>query len=170
MLDHRWGPHDATFSRQNKNNICSKFYSLHWCRDTAGVNCFGFDWNVDSCWIHPPFQIIGRIWRKKMRHGSKATSIVPLWASTTWWHLIAPDSVHLSNFIVDWLWVPRNDPCVFVPESASGGHTIPAPNWQLIALRVDFSHESAGFQLSKRDRRVKEGCHACSSITWRRNQ
>ena len=36
-----------------------------------------------------------------------------------------------------------------------------------MALRVGLSHESAGFQLSKQDRCVKEGCHACSSNTWR---
>jgi hypothetical protein len=103
-------------------------------------------------------------------HGSKATIIVPLWTSATWWHLVAPDSVHLSKFVVDWLWVPRNDPFVFVPGSAPGGRTIPAPNWHLMALRVDFSQEPADFQLSTRDRCVQEGCRSCSSNTWRRNQ
>jgi hypothetical protein len=33
---------------------------------------------------------------------------------------------------VDWLWIPKNEPYVFVPESAPGGRTIPAPNWQLM--------------------------------------
>jgi hypothetical protein len=170
MLNLRWGPHTCDLFSSNMNNLCSKFYSLHWCRDTSGVNCFGFDWSDDNCWIHPPFRIIGKIWRKLMRHGCKATIIIPLWTSSTWWRLIAPDSVHLSNYVVDWLWVPRNDPYVFVPNSASGSRSTPAPNWQLMALRVDFSIESAAFQLSKRDRCVQEGCHSCSCNTWRRNQ
>ena len=169
MLDHRWGPHTCDLLSSNKNNLCSKFYSIHWCRDTSGVNCFGFDWSDDNCWIHPPFRIIGEIWRNLMKHGFKATIIISLWASSAWWHLIAPDSVHLSNYVVDGLWVPRNDPYVFVPGSAPDGRIVPTPHWQLMALRVDFSHESTGFQLSKRNRCVQEGCHSCSSNTWRRS-
>jgi hypothetical protein len=170
MLDHRWGPHTCDLFSSNNNNLCSKFYSIHWCRDMSGVDCSGFDWSDENCWIHPPFRIIGKVWRKLMKHGSKATIIIPLWTSSTWWHLIAPDSVHLSNYVVDWLWISRNDPYVFVPGSAPDGRIIPAPHWQLMALRVDFSHESAGFQLSNRNRCVQEGCHSCSSNTWRRNQ
>jgi len=37
-----------TFST-NKNNQCSKFYSLHWCRGTSGFNGFVFDWNLNNC-------------------------------------------------------------------------------------------------------------------------
>ena len=170
MIDNRWGPHSCDMFSSNENNLCSKFYSLHWCRGTSGVNCFGFDWSIDNGWIHPPFRVIGKIWRKLKMHGSKATIIVPLWTSATWWHLVAPDSVHLSKFVVDWLWVPRNDPFVFVPGSATDGRTIPTPNWQLMALRVDFSKESADYQLSFRDRCVQEGCRSCSSNTWRMNQ
>ncbi len=31
-------------------------------------------------------------------NGSKATIIAPFWTSATWWHLLAPDSIHLSNY------------------------------------------------------------------------
>jgi hypothetical protein len=50
-----------------------------------------------------------------MRHGSKATIIIPLRASSTRWRSIAPDSVYLYNFVVDCQWVPKNDPYVFRP-------------------------------------------------------
>ncbi len=170
MLDYRWGPQSCDLFSFNDSNLCFKFYSLRWCRGTSGVSCFGFNWSIDNCWIHPSFRTMGKVWRKLKMHGSKATIIVPLWTSATWWHLIAPDSVHLSNSVIDWLWVPMNDLYVFVPGSAPGGRTIPAPNWQLMALCVDFSCKSSGFQLFKRNRCIQEGCHSCSSHTWHRNQ
>ena len=58
MIDNRWGPHSCDMFSSNENNLCSKFYSLHWCRGTSGVNCFGFDWSTDNCRIHPPFRVI----------------------------------------------------------------------------------------------------------------
>jgi len=115
MIDNRWGPHSCDMFSSNENNLCSKFYSLHWCRGTSGVNCFGFDWSIDNSWIHPPFRVIGKIWRKLRMHGSKATIIVPLWTSATWWHLVAPDSVHLSKFVVDLAMGSQERPFRFRP-------------------------------------------------------
>ncbi len=47
--------------------------------------------------------------------GSKGTRssgyfIVPMWESSTWWHLVTPMGRHLSEFVVDWVWLPRGDP------------------------------------------------------------
>ena len=59
MLDCKWGPHSCDLFSTNKNNHCSKFFSLHWCRGTFGVNGFGFDWSFDNCWAHAPLRLIG---------------------------------------------------------------------------------------------------------------
>jgi len=152
------------------NNHRSMIYSLHWCRGTSGVNGFGFDWSFDNCWIHAPFRLIGKIWRKLKEQGARATIIVPRWTSTTWWHLIAPDAIHLSKFIVDWMWLPRNDPSLFVADHTPGGRVIISPpDWQSMALLVDFSDTHPNYRLSKRDRCIQEGCHAYASNTWRRS-
>ncbi len=90
----------------NENNLCSKFYSIHWCRGTSSVNGFGFDSSVDNYWIYQPFRLnkyFGKIWRKLKMHRAKASMIAPLWTSRTRWHLIAHDATHLSEFIVDWM-------------------------------------------------------------------
>ncbi len=42
-----------------------------------------------------------------------ATIIVPFWASSTWWGLVVPDSAHLANEGVDWVWLVRSDPDLF---------------------------------------------------------
>jgi hypothetical protein len=166
-LDARWGPHSVDLFSSSSNNLCDKFYSLHWCRGTSGVNAFGFDWGSDICWINAPFRLIGKVWRKLMAQQVKATLIVPYWTSATWWHLVAPDAMHLSNSIVDWLWLPRNDSSLFVQGTSSVGNPISPPNWEIMAIRVDFS-SSNSFKLSKRDRCIQEGCRACSSHSWTR--
>jgi len=37
-----------------------------------------------------------------------------------WWGLVVPDSAHLANEGVDWVWLVRSDPDLFVPGSAPG--------------------------------------------------
>jgi hypothetical protein len=169
MFDSKWGPHTCDVFSSNENNQCSKFYSLHWCRGTAGVNGFVFDWSLDNCWIHAPFRLIGKIWRKLSDQKAKATIIIPLWSSSTWWHLIAPDAIHLSKYVVDWMWLPRNDTSTFVPGQTPGGRVIYPPDWQIMAVRVDFSSSQPSFMLSKRERCIQEGCHACACNSWRRS-
>ena len=72
-----------------------------------------------------------------------ATVIVPLWESSTWWGLVVPDSVHLADEIVDWVWLDKSDPGLFVPGSAPAGRAIVPPGWPLLAVRVDFSEAGA---------------------------
>ncbi len=43
-LEERFGTHSVDLFASGANNQCEKFYSLHWCRGTAGVNAFAFDW------------------------------------------------------------------------------------------------------------------------------
>jgi hypothetical protein len=84
MLDRIWGPHTCDYFSTIENSHCSKFHSIHWCRGTSKVNDFGLVWSFDSCWVHAPFRIIGKNWRKLKEQGSIATIIVPLWTLATW--------------------------------------------------------------------------------------
>ena len=45
MLDRRWGPHTVDLFASNANNMCAKFFSLHWCRGSSGINAFGHEWS-----------------------------------------------------------------------------------------------------------------------------
>ena len=89
--------------------------------------------------------------------------------SATWGHLMAPDAIHLSNYMVDWMWLPKNDPFIFVLGQTPGGPVISPLDWQVMAFRVDFSSSQLGCVLSKRERCIQEGCYACVSNTWRRS-
>jgi hypothetical protein len=87
--------------------------------------------------------MIGRVWRKLRHEHVVATVIVPLWESSTWWGLVVPDAAHLANEVVDWVWLDRSDPDLFVPGSAPGGRAVVPPDWPLLAVRVDFSEAGA---------------------------
>jgi hypothetical protein len=43
-LEERWGTHAVDLFASDANNPCGRFYSLHWCRGTAGVNAFAYSW------------------------------------------------------------------------------------------------------------------------------
>ena len=42
-LEERFGKHSVDLFASNANNQCERFYSLHWCRGSAGVNGFAYD-------------------------------------------------------------------------------------------------------------------------------
>ena len=128
MLDCKWRPHTCDLFSTNENNHCSKLFSLNWCRGTSGVNGLGFDWSFDNCWVHAPFRLIGKILKKLKEQGTRATIIVPLSTSATWWHFIAPNAIHLSKFVVDRMWLPMNDPSLFVSGQTPGGRVISQPD------------------------------------------
>jgi hypothetical protein len=102
------GPHTVDLFASSDNAQCKKFYSLYWCRGTAGVN---------DLWIG-------------------------LWICGC----------------VDWVWLPRDDPNLFIGGRAPG-RTILPPNWPLMAVRVDFSQREGQSRrvLSKRDRCIQGG-------------
>ncbi len=69
-----------------------------------------------------------------MTQNVKATINAPLWTSATWGHLIAPNALHLSEFVVDWIWLPWNDHSLFVEVAAPNGRATSPPSWRIMAL------------------------------------
>ncbi len=53
FLDYRWGPHTVDLFASNANNQCARFFSLHWCRGSSGINAFGQPWDGENCWANP---------------------------------------------------------------------------------------------------------------------
>ena len=168
QLEQRWGRHLVDLFASNANNQCERFYSLHWCRGTAGVNAFAFHWGTGPVWVNGPYRLLGRVWRKLRHDGATATVLVPLWQSATWWGLLAPDGAHFSDEVVDWVWLPRGDSSLFVPGSGPGGKDVVPPDWPVMAVRVDFSAGGDLRRIPLRDRCVHGGCVACRSSTWHR--
>jgi hypothetical protein len=78
--------------------------------------------------------------------------MVPLWESATWWWLQAPDGVHLSDEVIDWVWLDMSAPDLFLPGTAPGGRAVAPPDWHVMAVRVDFSSGGRHTKTSRQDR------------------
>jgi len=169
-LDERWGPHSCDLFASSSSKQCERFYSKHWCPGTAGINSFAYDWSSENSWINAPFRSVGQVWRKLRSSLASATILVPLWWSATWWNLIAPDSSHLSEFVVDWVWLPRHDRELFLPSPGTGlaVRDVPPASWSVLAVRVDFSLSPSSPPLRQRDRCLYGGCRSCASRSWHR--
>lgn len=165
-LDERWGPHTCDLFASSSSTHCPRFYSLHYCPGTAGINAFAYSWNQDNAWAHPPVRIIGRVWRTLAATlVAAATLVVPLWYSAPWWRMIAPDGVHLHRSITDWVFLPRFDEDLFLPShNARGARQGRPPAWRVFAVRVDFARSpSTRPALSRRGRCLQGGCSSCKS-------
>ncbi len=101
----------------------------------TGVNAFGCPWSVENCWANAPYMAIGRVWRAIREHQVVTTLLVPNGESSTWWHFVVPDGPHLSEYVADWVWLPRGDPNLFIGGQTLG-RMILSPNGPLMAVRV----------------------------------
>ena len=128
-------------------NQCEKFYTLHWCRGTAGINAFAFNLGGESAWGSCSSILIGRVWRKLRSDAAVATLLVPLWESATWWTLLVPDAIHFVEAVVDWVWLPKMEPTFLCRGSARPEGTLPRPTCQLWQSGSIYRPEqqSAGF-------------------------
>ena len=133
-----------------------------WCDD------FAFDRSDEVAWVSCPCRMFVRAWRKLRQKRVVAKIIVPFWDFSTWWRLVVPDSVHLANEVVDWVWLDRSDPDLFVPGSAPSGRAVVPPDLQLLAVQVDFSEAGAHRRIPLCDPCLKGGCGACRSRSWTR--
>jgi hypothetical protein len=83
QLDERWGSHTVDLFASGKNNQCERFYSMQWCRKSAGCDAFAFDWSGEVALVSCPYRMIGRVWLKLRQERVVATIIVPFWESAT---------------------------------------------------------------------------------------
>ncbi len=93
-----------------------------------------------------------------------ATLLVPLWFSATWWTFLVLDAIHFAEALVDWVWLPRMEPTLFVPGVDPAGRDVTPPDWTIMAFRVDFSAGATSRRIPLRDRCVRGGCDACQSL------
>ena len=81
---------------------------------------------------------------------------------------MVPDAIHFAEAVVDWVWLPRSEPSLFVPGVGPAGRDVTPPDWPIMAVRVDFSVGTTLRRIPLRDRCVRGGCDACRSLKWHR--
>jgi hypothetical protein len=54
------------------------FYSITYCPNTAGIDCFSFNWKMAGlCWLFPPPRLIGKALNHLAECGAEAYLLVP---------------------------------------------------------------------------------------------
>jgi hypothetical protein len=48
-------------------------------------------------------------------------------------------AIHFAEAVVDWMWLPKMEPTLFLPGVCPGGRDITPPGWQIMVVRVDLS-------------------------------
>ncbi len=79
-------------------------------------------------WVNCPYRLLGRVWRKLRNDGTTTTVLVPLWQSSTWWGLMAPDGVYFSMEVIDWVWHPRGSTTFLFQVQVPAVRTLSRPN------------------------------------------
>jgi len=70
---------------------------------------------------------------------ARETLTVPLWRSSFFWNSCSEDGVHWSNFVIDWVYLPKFQG-LFIKEKARNSlFDSRLLNFDVVALRIDFS-------------------------------
>jgi hypothetical protein len=77
---------------------------------------------------------------------------------------LVPDAIYFTEAVVDWVWLPKMEPTLFVPGVGPNGRDVTPPDWPFMAVRVDFSDGATLRRIPLRERWVRGGCDACRSL------
>ena len=77
--------------------------------------------------------------------------LIPLWEIAPWEHLVCPDACHIAECVLDWVWLPRDEPPLFV-ACTSPGKAVFLPDLQFMAVMLEFSGGNTTCTLGKRER------------------
>ena len=69
------------------NKKCDRFYSLHYCPGTMGVNSLLFPWDGEVVWACPPIKLLSQTFLHMKHCKVKGVVILPEWISLPVWPL-----------------------------------------------------------------------------------
>jgi hypothetical protein len=123
-----WGPHDVDLFASDTNTHLPRFFSLHRCPGTSGVNAFLQSWQGLNGFANPPLEtsILLQVVQKIREDRANVTLLVPCWPSQPWYHelmLLAADTVALPQ-------------ATFSLGSAGSAQHMPKASWPMMAVRV----------------------------------
>ena len=74
------------------------------------------------------------------------------------------DAIHFAEAVVDWVWLPKIEPALFVPGVGPTRKNVTPPDWYIMIVRVDFSDGANLRRIPLRDKCVRGGVDACRSL------
>ena len=84
----------------------------------------------------PPFGIVARVMAHLKACKAQGTLVIPFWPKQAWWSVVrSPDGANWCTMVVESVRLPST--LDMVVYRGSRYKRLPAPRWQLYALRVD---------------------------------
>lgn len=138
-LNRKWGPFTTDLFGSFTNHLLPRYYSRYHTPSCAGVNAFAYDWGAHNpSWCNPPFGLISRVIKHAIRCKARICLIIPVWPRS-WWHLLAPGP-QFHPAVQDCVVLPHAKD-LFLPGLTGNELHKRAPNWQCIAILVDFARD-----------------------------
>jgi hypothetical protein len=126
---------DRFASRNNVQVASGRYNSKFFEPEATWLNAFSCHWKfspsgtLENNWIHPPYNLIGRVCLYLLRCQAIGTVILPVWPSAPWWPDVAPlldlQPTLALGFSTDLLFYP--------PDSGIADKHL--PSGRLLALR-----------------------------------
>jgi hypothetical protein len=88
----------------DKNAKTKLFYSVTYCPNTAGIDCFAYNWKMAGlCWLFPPPRLIGKTLSHMQNCAAEGLLLVPQWRNSYFYPLLMDvnKSVLIRKIIFD---------------------------------------------------------------------
>jgi hypothetical protein len=73
----------------SENKKTEKFFSLSYCKNTSGVDCFNYNWrNYGICWLFPPPRLVGKVLNYVKACKANAILLVPQWKNAYFYTIL----------------------------------------------------------------------------------
>jgi hypothetical protein len=134
-----WGPFGIDRTATHLNSQLPTFNSRWACPGTSGVNCFRFNWFGVNNWSNPDFAMIAKIFRHMSTCRARGAVLVPVWPSRPWWAMLYPFG---TDELAPWILHVRHLPSregLFRFAFGGSSRPAPAPRFDCMVLKVDFS-------------------------------
>lgn len=144
QLSDEWGPFNFDLFASHMNHLAENYFCLHHTPDCAGVDAFCFEWREHS-WCNPPFSLMPKVLEHARWCSASMCLICPLWPSALWWHMLLADSApfFFAPFVHGCIMLGKSQD-LYVRGLGATNTVWQSPNWQTLALLVDFSSPQIG--------------------------
>ena len=122
------------------------------------MNAFAHSWDDERVWLCPPVSLVVPAVKHLLASNSIGVLCCPLWKSSNFWLSLAPDGVHLADFVTDFV--------IFYPKYFSGKSVKSrmfsgVPKWPTLGLFLDPENSGDGSSLVSISNCTDGGCNKC---------
>ena len=158
-MENCWGPFSLDCFASDTNHRVLRFFSRLYSEKATGMNAFAHSWDEEHVWLCPPVSLVVPAVKHLLLSEAFGVLCCPLWVSSSFWHLLAPDATHFAGFVKNFI--------VFSPKYFSGPSVRSrmfsgVPKWETVALFIDSSDSHLKSSKFSPENCLKNGCVKCT--------